>query len=263
MINMKNQSSPAMMQGLSQNPRDNSPNWFTNSAGGILALYGTTCVLGAFGKSRLMDIIPDPLFGISFRQLMLSAGIVGLTMACLCLFTNKRTLTLALIAWLVTNFLVYRIGLWTMGWHHPYAWLSGMMDGFGISPLMADGIVIVIVAYLIIGSIIMLRAGKNGSVAPQLIEAEHGKQGSGHPVFARFLKISCISCGGHVEFPTNILGEKIPCPHCRTTIILQKTRNLKMACAACDGHIEFPDHAIGEKIPCPHCNMDITLKEPA
>jgi len=260
---MKNPSSSAMMQGLSQNKGDNSSNWFATSAGGILALYGTACLLGAFGKSRLMDIIHDPLFGISFRYLVLLAGIVGLTMAFVCLFTNKKTLSLIVIAWLTTNFVAYRVGLWTMGWHHPYAWLSDMMEGLDISPLMADGIMTLVLAYMIIGSVVMLWVGKNGRLAPHLIETDRDKKGRIHPVFARFLKISCVYCGGHVEFPTNILGEKIPCPHCQATIILQKSRNLKMACAACDGHIEFPDHAIGRKIPCPHCKMDITLKEPA
>jgi hypothetical protein len=42
----------------------------------------------------------------------------------------------------------------------------------------------------------------------------------GATVLVRSLKISCTACGGHVEFPTNILGEKIPCPHCAKTVTL-------------------------------------------
>ncbi|HEY5233319.1 MAG TPA: hypothetical protein VIK35_07300, partial [Verrucomicrobiae bacterium] len=76
-------------------------------------------------------------------------------------------------------------------------------------------------------------------------------------------KISCTACGGHVEFPTNLLGETIPCPHCRATIILKRADNIKMSCSSCGGHIEFPAHALGEKISCPHCAKTTTLSNPA
>jgi len=39
--------------------------------------------------------------------------------------------------------------------------------------------------------------------------------------------------------------------------------NLKMNCVLCGGHIEFPTHAVGQKIECPHCAKTITLLRPA
>jgi uncharacterized paraquat-inducible protein A len=75
--------------------------------------------------------------------------------------------------------------------------------------------------------------------------------------------MSCPSCGIHIRFAGKNLGQKIPCPHCQTSITLRRPDLLKMACFFCHGHIKFPPHAIGEKISCPHCNMGITLKEPA
>jgi len=99
--------------------------------------------------------------------------------------------------------------------------------------------------------------------SPQPVASKPVAIGRSHEVLVRTLKISCTSCGGHIEFPTNFFGERIPCPHCQATITLQKARNLKMSCLTCDGRIEFPAHAVGQKIPCPHCKMDITLKEPA
>jgi hypothetical protein len=35
--------------------------------------------------------------------------------------------------------------------------------------------------------------------------------------------------------------------------------NLKMACVLCGGHVEFPPHAVGQKILCPHYAKTITL----
>jgi hypothetical protein len=37
---------------------------------------------------------------------------------------------------------------------------------------------------------------------------------------------------------------------------------VKMVCPSCGGHIEFPSHALGQKIGCPHCAKTITLLQP-
>ncbi len=184
-----------------QNRGNNFPRWFLLSVGGILAINGTNNLLGVFEKSPMMDL-PDPLFGISFRYLLLLAGLVELIVAFLCLFANKETLSLGLVPWLAANFTVYRVGLWTMGWHHPYAWLAGLMDGLDISPIMADGIVTVTIAYLLTGGIAMLCIKRP---ATQTTE---------------FLKMSCLLCGGHIAFPAHAIGQNIPCPHCAKTITL-------------------------------------------
>jgi uncharacterized paraquat-inducible protein A len=97
---------------------------------------------------------------------------------------------------------------------------------------------------------------------PPLVAATPGRIERRQEALVRTLKIACTKCGGHIEFSTNFFGERIPCPHCQTSIILQKAEIFKMSCLSCDGRIAFPSHAIGERIPCPHCNVDITLKAP-
>jgi DNA-directed RNA polymerase subunit RPC12/RpoP len=37
------------------------------------------------------------------------------------------------------------------------------------------------------------------------------------------LKMNCVLCGGHVEFPANAIGQTIACPHCAKTITLLKS----------------------------------------
>ena len=61
------------------------------------------------------------------------------------------------------------------------------------------------------------------------------------------LKMSCSSCGGHIKFAVQNLGQRIACPHCQTAITLRQPENLKMSCFFCKGHIEFPSHALGQK----------------
>jgi hypothetical protein len=129
--------------------------WFMLSAGGILVFGGITRLLNVLEKTQQLDIA-SPIVLIPFRQLLLCIGIVELIVACLCLFTNKRTLSLVLITWLVTIYGGYRVGLWTMGWYHPYPLLANLMETLNLSPFMADGLATAISAFLFIGSTRML-----------------------------------------------------------------------------------------------------------
>lgn len=216
--------------------------WFVLSAGGILLLAGMVNVLAFFAKAQAPDMA-DPIFAMPFHDLMLVVGLAELAVACLCLFTSKRTLSLGLLAWLVVTLAAYRVGIWTMGWHHPYAWVAGLINGLDISPWVADLMIGATSAYLLIGSVAMLWFERRTAQA------------------ATSLKMSCPSCGGHIKFAIQNLGQQIPCPHCQAVIALSKSDLLKMTCYFCKGHIEFPAHALGQKVSCPHCKMDITLKE--
>jgi len=217
---------------------------FILSAGGILLLTGTVKVLNFLANPQAPDMT-DPVFAMQFRHLVVLVGLAEMVVACLCLFTSKRTLSLGLLTWLVATLAAYRIGIWTMGWHHPYAWVAGWINGLDISPRAADLIIGVTSAYLLIGSIAMLWLER------RMVQS------------AKFLKMSCPSCGVHIKFAIQNLGQKISCPHCQKETILRKPENLKMSCVLCGGHIEFPPHSIGQKIQCPHCAKSITLLKPA
>jgi hypothetical protein len=220
------------------------PSWFVLSAGGILLLGGMVKVLDFFAKAPAPDMA-DPIFALPFHDLMLWVGLAELAVACLCLFTSKRTLSLGLLAWLVVTLTAYRIGLWTMGWHHPYAWVAGLVNGLDISPWVADLMIGATSAYLLVGSMAMLWFERRTAQA------------------AQSLKMSCPTCGGHIKFAIQNLGQQIPCPHCQAAITLRKSDLLKITCYFCKEHIEFPAHALGQKVSCPHCKKEITLKEPA
>jgi hypothetical protein len=210
-------------------------------AGTILSFTGMAEIIGGMASVQLLDM-PDPIFRLSVRHLMLTFGSANICVASLCLFTGKRSLSLGLVAWISTNFMVYRIGLWSIGWRHACGF---MIAPLGLSLITTDIIFSLSSACLLVGSLAMFWLDHQARCA-----VEH-------------LKMSCPACGIHIKFARQNLGQKIPCPHCQTSITLRKPDLLKMACFFCKEHIEFPPHAIGEKMPCPHCKMDITLREPA
>ena len=125
--------------------------WFLKSAALGLVVTGLAKALSAIGPARALDV-PDPLFAIPFRHLMLLVGLSELLIAFFCLFTDKRRFSLMAVAWLSTNFLVYRLGLWFIGWHKPCGCLGNLTDMLHISPATADNIMKALLAYLLVGS---------------------------------------------------------------------------------------------------------------
>jgi hypothetical protein len=128
---------------------------FLRSAGMVLGVTALAKALSAIGPARALDIA-DPLIGIPVRQLLLLVGLAELFIAFFCLFTDKRRLSLLAVAWISTNFLVYRLGLWFIGWHRPCGCMGSLSDMLHLSPRAADNIMKWVLAYLLIGSYALL-----------------------------------------------------------------------------------------------------------
>ena len=149
------------------------PRWFVLSAGAILAITGVAKAWSAFGGTKLLAVV-DPILGIQFRHLMLAVGVAELAIAVVCLFSKANKLATMLVAWMATNFLVYRLGLWWMDWHRSCGCLGNLMDALHISPQMAENLVKVLLAYLLIGSYaLMLYQWRKGR--REALEAKYEK----------------------------------------------------------------------------------------
>ena len=125
--------------------------WFSVSAGVILAITGIAKVWSGLGNSKLLAVA-DPIIGVHFGNLMLAVGFAEIVIAFVCFFGKRQTLALGLVAWLSTNFLFYRIGLWWMDWHRPCSCLGNLTDALHLPPQTADTAMKIILAYLLIGS---------------------------------------------------------------------------------------------------------------
>ncbi len=112
---------------------------------------GIAKVWSGLGNSKFLAVV-DPIIGIKFGHLMLAVGVAEIAIALVCFFSNRQTLALGLVAWMSTNFVVYRLGLWWMDWHRPCNCLGNLTDALHLSPQTADNIMKVLLAYLLIGS---------------------------------------------------------------------------------------------------------------
>ena len=229
---------------------------FIYSAGGILLVAALTRFIIAAGNSPIL-LLPEPMLGIPLRYAVLIVGGFELTVALICLFGKQVGLQVGLLAWLATNFVVFRIGLLSMH-HHPQATCIGSLtDPLHLARGTTGLVIEFIPVYLLLGSyaaVAWLWFGKGAAGRAALPRSRAGA--------FEVLKMSCALCNGHITFSSENLGQKIPCPHCKATITLMRPKNITTSCPACGGHIEFPLHGLGQTIACPHCKMDIMLQIP-
>ena len=101
--------------------------WFVKSAGVLLAVTGLAKALSAVGSARALEAA-DPLTGMPFRQLLLLVGLAELLIAFFCLFTERWRFSLLAVACISTDFLLYRLGLWFIGWHRPCGCMGSLTD---------------------------------------------------------------------------------------------------------------------------------------
>ncbi len=216
----------------------------TRAAG--LVLIGLAAAHLAGNQGHLLIQPAEPVFQVSTRYLFWGLGACELAVGLACLLGSDLMLANGLVLWLTSSLLVYRLGLLDSGVATLRAYYLTMAHAFGVSAGTLN---------IWFGSAIGgLWCGSGLGVA--LLWQERRE-------LRHSLKMSCPSCGVHISFATQNLGQQTSCPHCQARVTLRKAESLKMSCFFCHEHIEFPAHALGQKIHCPHCKMDITLKEPA
>lgn len=142
---------PKSELSVKRNPDTSGVLWFLLAASLVLAVTGSAKLLSAFGHAKLLNDA-DPLTGLPFRQLMLAAGAIELSVAGACLFSKSQSLSLLLIAGLATDLVLYRIGVRWMGWQKHCDCLGNLTDALHIPPHTADMAMKIILAYLLIGS---------------------------------------------------------------------------------------------------------------
>lgn len=126
----------------------------------IFVAAGTAKALSALGDSNILNEL-DPLFGLKNRYLMFVVGVLELGVsAYLALGNHWLTKTFAIIC-LTTNITLYRIGLWWVDAKKTCGCLGDLSSSIGLSDQSADLIMKCILAYLLLGGIILIIIRRN------------------------------------------------------------------------------------------------------
>jgi DNA-directed RNA polymerase subunit RPC12/RpoP len=222
----------------------------------------TRFLIAACNNMQVLSL-PDPLLGIPLRYTVLAVGAFELVVALICLFGRHVGLQIGWLVWLGTNYIVVWIGLLATHIHPQTTGIGIFTDPLQIHRGMFGCVFAFVPFCLGLGSYAAAISFWFSNDARTERMAGARQLAAQRDATAGLMKMFCPSCGGHVKFAAQDIGQQIPCPHCRASMMLRKPdENLKMICILCGGHVEFPPHAIGEKIPCPHCAKTITLLRP-
>lgn len=128
--------------------------FFNRSAGMLLLLTGLAKVISSNGSAEILSE-NDPVLGVPFRDLLFIVGMAELLLVGFLLFGQRLKLQAVLVAWLASNFLVYRLAYLSTGFNHCPC-LGTITKQLHISEGLADTIMMCILAYLIAGSVTYL-----------------------------------------------------------------------------------------------------------
>ena len=118
----------------------------------LFLIIAAAKIISAFSESKILAM-PDPVLNIPYKYLFLIVGGLELAVACICLFSQTNIIyKVGLLAWFSTILLTYRIGLYLIAYQRPCACLGNLTDSLHIKPELADRVMVVILAYLLITS---------------------------------------------------------------------------------------------------------------
>jgi len=139
-------------EGLrANNPRPIALRLFIYSVGTLLLMTAAAKLVSAHGTARILQN-EDPILKISFQRLFQIVGSLELVVALFCYFGRWPRLQTALVGWLATSFLIYRIGLNWVGYNKPGSCLGNLTDALHVAPQTADTIMKIVLVYLLVGS---------------------------------------------------------------------------------------------------------------
>ena len=128
---------------------------FLLSAGFLLLTTSVAKLISSVGHAHILAS-EDPILTIPFRYLFWIVGTLELVVAMVCFFGKNLKMQAGLIAWIATSFLTYRLSLTWIGYHRPCSCLGNLTDALHIRPETADLAMKIVLAYLLVGSYVML-----------------------------------------------------------------------------------------------------------
>jgi len=149
---------------------------FIYTAIALLVVLALAKLISSGSNAKILAYL-DPVFLIPNRFMLWIASGLEITVVLICISTSKRQMQALAVAWLSTNFLLYRLGLWQVGYGGYCLCLGTLEDGLYISPWIADVLAKIIFSYLLIGSYAtLLWTGRHTNKALTSVQNESGKR---------------------------------------------------------------------------------------
>jgi hypothetical protein len=141
---------------------------FIYSAGAIFLFLATALFLVKVTSPADLSPVNDPAFHVPVSRHFWIVGGIGLAVALVCLFARNSRLQTTLVMLVGIAFLGSRISVSVLGVSHGFkGYLGPLADAFGIQAGTADGLLIVVNLYLLIGCLVSRLATPGGKEAKE------------------------------------------------------------------------------------------------
>ena len=137
---------------------------FRRSVALLLLSTAAAKLISAGGHAAILDF-PDPLLVLRNRQLLVLVALVEIIIAAALLSRLSVQTRYLLVAWLSSNFILYRLGLHVLSPGKPCPCLGTITERLRLSPDQVNGVLWGVALYLLAGSIIVLILGPRGATA--------------------------------------------------------------------------------------------------
>src|SRR4051812_11588483 len=124
---------------------------FFYAVAALLFFTGLLKLIGLFGRAGILNDV-DPLLGFRNRWVLVLLVVLELSLSAYLAFGQSKWLRSMLTAWLATNFLVYRIGLWSLGAGNVCNCLGYLNHISAIPPLLLTRIELGMLGFMVAGS---------------------------------------------------------------------------------------------------------------
>lgn len=124
--------------------------YFVKASGVLLLVTAAAKLISSLGTAHALEV-DDPLMGIPYRFIFLVGGVLELAVGLMCFSKNVKLASL-LVAWLATNFLLYRVGLIMIHYHGFCPCLGSLAGQIHLSTRTYNELMMVVFLYLFVGS---------------------------------------------------------------------------------------------------------------
>jgi hypothetical protein len=117
----------------------------------ILLLTSAAKLASSNGEAPILDL-PDPLFGLTNRTLLVAVSIVELSVAVALLSRADPRRKQLLLLWLSSSFLTYRLSYYWINPGKPCPCLGTLSEKLPLSTAALNALLLAVVIYLLVGS---------------------------------------------------------------------------------------------------------------
>lgn len=137
-------------------------------AASVLFITGLVKLVSAGGDARILSL-KDQLLSLTHRQVYIGIGLIELLISGYLWFGKSAKLQLTALAWLLTNFAVYRLVLWSGGGSRECGCLGNALDWWPWMMKHQNTIMSCLLGFLITGAYGFLwREWRNSNVGTAL-----------------------------------------------------------------------------------------------